>query len=74
MNARGFVVCAGNANACTGRQGLEDAMTMAGEAARLADCRPEQMLVCSTGVIGQPLPMEKVKHGIHLAGASLALG
>ena len=73
-DARGFVVCAGNANACTGRRGLEDAMTMAADAARFAECRPEQMLVCSTGVIGQPLPMEKVKHGIHLAGGSLAPG
>ena len=74
MNARGFVVCAGNANACTGRQGLEDAMTMAGEAARLADCRPEQMLVCSNRR-HRPAP----SHGESEAwnsrrGASLALG
>jgi glutamate N-acetyltransferase / amino-acid N-acetyltransferase len=70
-DARGFVVCAGNANACTGRRGMEDAMTMAAEAARLAGCRPEQMLVCSTGVIGQHLPMEKVREGIRVAAANL---
>jgi glutamate N-acetyltransferase/amino-acid N-acetyltransferase len=70
-DARGFVVCAGNANACTGQRGMEDALTMAAEAARLAGCPPEQMLVCSTGVIGQHLPMEKVKEGIRAAAANL---
>jgi glutamate N-acetyltransferase/amino-acid N-acetyltransferase len=69
--ARGFVVCAGNANACTGQRGMDDAMTMAAEAARLAGCRPEQMLVCSTGVIGQHLPMDKVTGGIRTAAANL---
>jgi glutamate N-acetyltransferase/amino-acid N-acetyltransferase len=70
-DARGFVVCAGNANACTGQRGMEDAMAMTAEAARLVGFRPEQMLVCSTGVIGQPLPMEKVRDGIRVAAANL---
>src|SRR5436309_8203944 len=49
--ARGVVVCSGNANACTGPRGLDDARRMADLAAAAAGCRPEQMLVCSTGVI-----------------------
>src|SRR5215470_20260563 len=40
--ARGFVVCSGNANACTGQRGLDDARRMASLAAAAAGCRPEQ--------------------------------
>jgi glutamate N-acetyltransferase/amino-acid N-acetyltransferase len=47
---------------------------MTADAACFAGCRPEQVLVCSTGIIGQPLPMEKVKLGIQLAGESLVPG
>jgi glutamate N-acetyltransferase/amino-acid N-acetyltransferase len=72
--ARGFVVCSGNANACTGRQGLDDARRMAALAADAAGCRPEQMLVCSTGVIGRPLPMPKIEDGIPRAGQALDAG
>src|SRR5579884_2702774 len=57
-DARGVVVCSGNANACTGAQGLADARRMAAVAAESVGCRAEQMLVASTGVIGRPLPME----------------
>src|SRR5262245_25078687 len=48
-DARGFVVCSGNANACTGEQGIRDARRMAELAARQVGCTPEQMLVASTG-------------------------
>src|SRR5438128_3903833 len=51
---RGVVVCSGNANACTGRQGLEDARRMTAVAAEALGCRAEQVLVASTGVIGRP--------------------
>ncbi len=70
-DARGVVVCSGNANACTGRQGLDDARRMTALAAEGVGCRPEQMLVCSTGVIGRPLPMPKVEDGIARAGRNL---
>ena len=70
-DARGVVICSGNANACTGPKGLEDARRMAAVAAELAGCSAEQMLVCSTGVIGRHLPMEKVEPGIRLAGGLL---
>lgn len=62
--ARGIVVCSGNANACTGQQGMDDARLMTAVAACALDCQAEQMLVCSTGVIGRLLPMEKIEPGI----------
>jgi glutamate N-acetyltransferase / amino-acid N-acetyltransferase len=70
-DARGVVVCAGNANACTGEQGLADARQMAALAAKAVGCRPEQMLVASTGVIGRPLPMAAIADGIPKAAAAL---
>src|ERR1700721_2682905 len=51
--ARGIVICSGNANACTGEQGLKDARRMAELAAKEIGCQPDQVLVCSTGVIGR---------------------
>lgn len=71
-DARGIVICSGNANACTGQQGLDDARKMAAWAAQVAGCQPEQMLVCSTGVIGQPLPMPRIEVGIGRAAGALA--
>jgi glutamate N-acetyltransferase/amino-acid N-acetyltransferase len=71
-DARGFVTCSGNANACTGSRGLADAHRMAAVAAEAVGCRPEQMLVCSTGVIGRHLPMPAVEAGIHQAAGQLA--
>jgi glutamate N-acetyltransferase/amino-acid N-acetyltransferase len=72
--ARGVVVCSGNANACTGQRGLDDARRMAALAAEASGCRPEQMLVCSTGVIGRPLPMTKIEDGIPRAAKALDAG
>jgi glutamate N-acetyltransferase/amino-acid N-acetyltransferase len=66
-DARGVVICSGNANACTGPRGLEDARRMTAVAAEVVDCRPEQMLVCSTGVIGRHLPMPCIETGIRTA-------
>lgn len=70
-DARGFVVCSGNANACTGEQGLADARRMAELAAREVGCAPEQFLVASTGVIGRPLPMGVFETGIPAAAKQL---
>src|SRR5262245_2165788 len=70
-DARGFVVCSGNANACTGEQGLADACRMAELAAKQIDCAPEQVLVASTGVIGRPLPMGLFETGIPAAAKGL---
>jgi glutamate N-acetyltransferase/amino-acid N-acetyltransferase len=71
---RGIVVCSGNANACTGPHGLADARRMAALAAAAVECRPEQVLVASTGVIGRHLPMDRVEHGIRLAAGQLDAG
>jgi glutamate N-acetyltransferase/amino-acid N-acetyltransferase len=70
-DARGVVVCSGNANACTGAQGLNDARRMTTVAAEAVGCQPEQMLVCSTGVIGRPLPMPRIETGIRDAAGGL---
>ena len=70
-DARGVVVCSGNANACTGQQGLDDARRMTVVAAEAVGCRPAQMLVCSTGVIGRPLPMPLIEPGIRRAAERL---
>ncbi len=69
---RGVVICSGNANACTGPRGLEDARTMTAVAARGIGCRAEQFLVCSTGIIGCPLPMPQIESGILAATTLLA--
>ncbi len=71
-DVRGVVICSGNANACTGPRGLEDARTMTAVAARAIGCRSEQMLVCSTGVIGRRLPMPQIESGIRAAATLLA--
>src|SRR2546425_7540416 len=70
-DARGVVICSGNANACTGQQGLDDARRMTAVAAEAVGCRPEQMLVCSTGVIGRHLPMSAIESGIRDAAGRL---
>lgn len=62
--ARAVVVNAGCANAGTGEQGLADAREMAAATAREIGCRPWEVVVASTGVIGVTLPMEKVRAGI----------
>ncbi|HUF62361.1 MAG TPA: bifunctional glutamate N-acetyltransferase/amino-acid acetyltransferase ArgJ [Verrucomicrobiales bacterium] len=51
----------GNANACTGPQGLSDAQSMAAGAASALNLAPHQVFVCSTGVIGLPMPMERIR-------------
>lgn len=58
---RAVVLNSGNANACTGKQGIEDALCMAKGAAKVLGLQSKQVLVCSTGRIGIPLPMEKIE-------------
>jgi glutamate N-acetyltransferase/amino-acid N-acetyltransferase len=69
---RALVVNSGNANACTGAQGLADAHAMCAQVARALGCASEEVLVCSTGVIGHPLPMAKVHAGIDAALGALS--
>ena len=62
--ARAVVINSGNANACTGRQGLLDAEETAAAAAALAGTEKGKVYVCSTGVIGVPMDMDKIKAGV----------
>ena len=61
---RAVVFNSGNANACTGEQGLQDAQTMQRLTAEGIGAEPAQVAVCSTGIIGDQLPMQKVAGGI----------
>jgi len=71
-NARGVVICSGNANACTGAQGFKDALLMAKLSADRLDLDPDQVLVGTTGVIGRNLPMDAIKPGIAAACSRLS--
>ena len=62
--ARAIVINSGNANAATGKQGIEDARTVEREAEKLLGLGEDEVFVCSTGVIGQRLPVDKVLQGI----------
>lgn len=59
-NLRGVIINAGNANACTGQAGEANARQMARLAEQAAHLPPDSVLVMSTGVIGHPLPMDKL--------------
>ncbi|MBU0992806.1 MAG: bifunctional glutamate N-acetyltransferase/amino-acid acetyltransferase ArgJ [Proteobacteria bacterium] len=68
--AQAIIVNAGNANCCTGDDGLKKAEKMAQLAAEALGIEPESVLVASTGVIGQPFPIEKIeKHTEKLVAA-----
>jgi glutamate N-acetyltransferase/amino-acid N-acetyltransferase len=62
----------GVANAATGAQGEADARTTAAETARLLGLEPEQVIVLSTGVIGAPLPLDRLLPGLANAAAALS--
>jgi glutamate N-acetyltransferase/amino-acid N-acetyltransferase len=64
--ARAIVMNSGNANACTGAQGIADAEAMAALAAGKLGVQALNVFVCSTGTIGKPLPMDKIAGGIEL--------
>lgn len=65
------VVNSGNANAVTGSTGHKDVETMASTTARALGIEKEEVLVCSTGVIGVPLPMEVIVPGIEKVASQL---
>lgn len=69
---RAVISNSGNANACTGEQGLQDARRMAEITAAQLGLAPEEVLVCSTGRIGVPMPMHKIEQGIAKAVAALS--
>ena len=71
-SARAVIINSGNANACTGEKGEDDARWMTAELAKQIGCDAEDVLVCSTGVIGRFLPLDKLEAGIPQAVAELA--
>ena len=64
---RAFVINSGNANACTGDQGYNDAEEMVQLSAKCLKISEDEILVASTGIIGRPLPMDKIFAGIKTA-------
>jgi glutamate N-acetyltransferase/amino-acid N-acetyltransferase len=66
------VVNSGNANTCTGQDGIKNAIKMCSETARQIEEEPHSVLVASTGIIGEQLPMGKIIIGISKAAAKLS--
>jgi len=73
-STRAVIINSGNANACTGDAGMRDAQEMTAMVASKIGCSPADVLVMSTGVIGRPMAMDKVRRGIDSAIAELAAG
>ena len=69
---RAVVINAGNANAATGAQGATNAARTAELAGEMLGCRPEQVLVASTGVIGHQLPMDRIEEGLKRVSRQLS--
>lgn len=69
--ARAVVINSGNANACTGEQGMKDAQATASELSAHLGVPEESVLVCSTGVIGVPMPMQRLKPALKPLAAGL---
>ncbi len=67
-----IVVNSGNANCCTGGQGIKDAESMSAAAARALGISPDQVFVASTGVIGEPLPLKSIEAAIPDLAANLS--
>ena len=72
--ATAIVVNSGCANACTGAEGLAHARRMAAETAEAVGCAPQEVLVASTGVIGERLRIDRVVAGIRAAVPAMARG
>jgi glutamate N-acetyltransferase / amino-acid N-acetyltransferase len=71
---RAMLINSGNANAATGQVGLEDARASQRLVAGALGCAADEVLVMSTGVIGVPLPMERLAAGIAVAGEEVNRG
>lgn len=65
------VINSGNANACNGERGYEDVRRTAAKTAELLNISPESVMISSTGIIGVPLPIEKLESGLETAVTKL---
>ena len=72
--AQAIVVNSGIANACTGKLGYEYCRDTAGAAADALEISPQSVLICSTGVIGMQLPMEKMTEGVRMLAKAIKPG
>jgi len=63
-SARMLIVNSGNANAFTGRSGVEAVRATADAAAAIASCKPQEVFIASTGVIGEPLPVKRLTNAL----------
>lgn len=73
-SARAIVANSGNANCCTGEAGLANARTMCEIVAREVGCDVREVLVCSTGIIGHALPMDKLAPSLENLARGIAGG
>ena len=71
-NVHAVAVNAGNANACTGIRGAVDVNNTCAELASILNISPCEVLAASTGIIGVPMPMDRVLDGVRRAAASLS--
>ena len=69
---RAIIANSGNANACTGKDGLDNARREAELVARELGIKPDEVLVASTGVIGSPLPVDRIEYAIPALAKSLS--
>ena len=70
--AQAIIVNSGNANACNGSRGLKDAEKIIAETAKALGISRKKVLIASTGSIGVPLPVEKIKKGIRILSRNLS--
>lgn len=71
---RAVLVNAGNANAVTGEPGMKAARDCAAEVAKQLGCKPSEVFVSSTGVIGRPLPVDKIVSAVPSMVRTLSAG
>ena len=71
-SAQAILCNSGNANACTGEEGMKNAQTMAALTAAQLELSPSEVLVCSTGTIGKQLNMDVIKKGIQQVAETLS--
>lgn len=70
--AQAMVINSGIANACMGQQGMESAKEMAEITAQVLNIKVDDVVVASTGLIGAPLPMDRLEQGIKEAASKLS--
>lgn len=71
-SGQAIIANSGNSNACTGKQGIKDAEEMAALTAKALNIKSNLVYVASTGIIGEPMPMEKIRNGIADAASKLS--